>query len=536
LIGSVLVQDRPADRQRQDVGGLAEIARGSVLNLAGAAISAACMLGLTVIVTRDFSRSVAGAFFTATSLFVILEATAGLGAQSGLVYFIARLRSTGAESGIPALLRAAIIPVIASSIGAALLLLTLAHPVARALLAGRELGGATSSAVADALRALAAALPFAALLDTLLGASRGYRDMRPTVATDRVGRSLLQLLGTLAAAVLGAAALLAPLWAVAYVPSVAAAWIWLRRIRRRAVAGSAPPLEDGGLGAVTPAGFWRFTAPRALATVGQIVIQRLDIVLVGVIRGPVDAAVYTAATRFLVLGQLGNAAISMAAQPELSHLFALRDRRGANAVYQATTAWLVLLTWPLYLLAIVYGPAILSIFGQSYRAGSTVMVILGLAMLLATGCGQVDVVLTSTGRSALSLANGLVAVAVNVCVDLVLIPRYGITGAAIGWAAAIAASNLIPLAQLARIVRVHPFGTGTVLACSLCALSFGVLPVLVRVPFGHGPGAALVSVASGCVALAAGLWRWREPLQLLTIPRLRGSRGTFFAPSLARKP
>src|SRR5207245_1336749 len=107
-----------------------------------------------------------------------------------------------------------------------------------------------------------------------------------------------------------------------------------------------------------------------------------------------------------------------------------------------------------------------------YRGGSTVMVILGLTMLLATGCGQVDVVLTSTGRSALSLGNGLIAVAVNVCVDLALIPRYGITGAAIGWAVAIAASNLIPLAQLARIVRVHPFGTGTVLACSVCALSF----------------------------------------------------------------
>ena len=78
------------------------------------------------------------------------------------------------------------------------------------------------------------------------------------------------------------------------------------------------------------AGFWRFNAPRSLATIAQMIIQRLDIVLVGIMRGPVEAAIYTAATRFLVVGQLGNAALSMAAQPQLTHLFAIGDRRGAG--------------------------------------------------------------------------------------------------------------------------------------------------------------------------------------------------------------
>jgi O-antigen/teichoic acid export membrane protein len=140
-------------------------------------------------------------------------------------------------------------------------------------------------------------------------------------------------------------------------------------------------------------------------------------------------------------------------------------------------------------------------------------------MLLASACGQVDVVLTSTGRSTLSLANGLVALAVNVGVDLALIPRYGITGAAIGWSAAIVASNLIPLAQLARIIRIHPFGTATLLAGALTAASFGVIPALVRTAFGGDPAVQITAVAAGCVALAAGLWRWRERLQLSMMPR-----------------
>src|SRR5262249_58228362 len=113
-------------------------------------------------------------------------------------------------------------------------------------------------------------------------------------------------------------------------------------------------------------------------------LRRMDVVLAATIRGPAAAAVYTAATRFLVVGQLGNMAISMAAQPRFTELFALCDRRSANVVYQVTTAWLVLLTWPLYLLAIVYGPEVLSVFCHFYRAGADVILILGVTLLLAT--------------------------------------------------------------------------------------------------------------------------------------------------------
>ena len=109
-------------------------------------------------------------------------------------------------------------------------------------------------------------------------------------------------------------------------------------------------------------------------------------------------------------------------------------------------------------------------FGHSYRAGHMVMIILGLTMLLATACGQVDMVLITTGRSSWSLANGLVALVVNVGLDLLLIPRYGITGAAIGWAVAIVVTNLTPLAQL--------------------AISIPAASVRARLPHCRGPGRA----------------------------------------------
>jgi O-antigen/teichoic acid export membrane protein len=525
---------------------LAAVARGGALNMAGAAVAALTTVGVTVMVTREFSKPVAGGFFTAISLFLIVEAVASLGAYVGAVNFIARLRSLGYESKIPQILRASFIPVAVASVTAATALALLATPLAHAL-TDVHFGhsGARTSTVTQALRGLAIMLPFAAMLDTCLGASRGFRDMRPTVIVDRLGRSTAQLLGVLVAVLTGSAGLLAPLWALPYLPAAAAAALWLRRIRRQSSKGMTPspgrhrarapaarrasadvrrgePPEQraGKMSDASARAFWRFTLPRGLATLAQVTIQRMDIVLVAILRGPADAAIYTAATRFLVAGQLGNAAISMAAQPRFAELFAIRNWRAANDIYRSTTAWLILMTWPLYLLAIIYGPELLTVFGHSYRTGDDVMVILGLAMLLATACGQVDMVLVTSGRSSWSLCNGLAAVILNVGLDLLLIPRYGITGAAIGWAVAITVTNLAPLAQLAITVKLHPFGSATFAACALSLTCFGAIPLIVRAVAGDSTGASGAALAAGCLLLAAGLWLLRDTFQLPLLPGL----------------
>jgi O-antigen/teichoic acid export membrane protein len=530
----------PAERSRAD-GRLADVAKGGLLNLAGAGVAGLSTVAVTLLVTRSFNQATAGAFFTATSLFLIIEAVASLGCAPGMVYFIARLRSSGQHHRIPEVIRSAVRPVLVISVVAAVALALTAGPLARLLVHG-QLGhaGARPSEVATTLRALAVALPFAALLDTYLGASRGFRAMGPTNATDRIGRSILQLAGIAVAAAIGNAALLAPLWALPYVPAACIAWLWLRRIQRRrrraatvsattvpvttvpvttvpVTTGSAAGPGPGRAAAVDgnePLRFWRFTGPRGLAALAQITIQRIDIVLVAIMRGPAEAAVYTAATRFLVAGQFGNQAISMAAQPRFTEMFTQGDHRGANRIYQVTTAWLILVTWPLYLLVVSFGPQILTVFGRSYQAGNAVMVILGLTMLLATGCGQVDMVLVTTGRSSWSMLNGLLAVVVNVGLDVLLIPRYGITGAAIGWSVAIILTNLMPLAQLAATVRLNPFGRGTFISAGLSALSFGVLPWAIRGLFGHSilPSLADLNLTAmpGGAQVAAALRR-RKP-------------------------
>jgi O-antigen/teichoic acid export membrane protein len=372
------------------------------------------------------------------------------------------------------------------------------------------------------VRALALFVPVAALYDTVVAATRGYGTMRATVLIERVARPVGQLALLAVAALTSSVLWLTAAWALPYVPALAVSGVLLARlVRGSASARVVSTLEDGGGPQGSPAReFWAFTAPRSLATVAQIVSQRMDIVLLGALRGPVEAAIYTAATRFLVVGQTAGLALSMSAQPTLGAQLARGEVAEANRVYRTATAWLILVTWPLYLAMLVAAPLLLGVFGPGYDAGLPVVALLAGAMLVATACGMVDMVLTMAGRTTWNLIDMALALAVQIGLDLLLIPDYGIRGAAYGWAGAIIVKNIVALAQIRFSVGMHPFGRGTLLAAALSLACFGALPAAVRLVSGATP-AMLAALTVGGAAYVAGLWWLREPLHLAELPLLR---------------
>jgi O-antigen/teichoic acid export membrane protein len=144
------------------------------------------------------------------------------------------------------------------------------------------------------------------------------------------------------------------------------------------------------------------------------------------------------------------------------------------------------------------------------------VVVLALAMLVATGCGMVDMLLTMGGRTSWNLGNTLLALTVNVGLNLLLIPPLGILGAALAWAAAILANNLVPLAQIGLVLRLHPFDRATGRAALLALACFGVLPggLLLTV---SSPVALAVSLAVGVPLFGALCWTSRHVLRLAVL-------------------
>ncbi|MGY2002138.1 oligosaccharide flippase family protein [Blastococcus sp. SYSU DS1024] len=495
----------------RDRAGLRGLARGGALSLAGAGVSAVAGVLVVLVITRTLPQETAGIFFTLTSVFLIAEMVARLGTGTGLVYAISRAHGLGTAARVPGFLWVALTPVVALSLVLAGALLLAAEPLAR--LFTDDAVGST----ATALRVLAVLLPLTTVSDTLVAATRGHGPILPTVVVDKVGRPVVQLAAVAAVAAGGSVVAVTTAWAAPWVLSALAAGWWLARLQRP----HAAPRTGPRVGPGTWREFWVFTGPRAVTSVVQLALQRLDIVLLTLLAGPVPAAVYTAATRFLVVGQFVNQALAGVVEPRLSRLLAVGDRAAGNTVYRTATGWLVLLCWPFYLLVMTYADGLLDWFGAGYDAGVTVVLVLATTMLVATSIGMVDVVLLMGGRSRWNLGNALLALTVNVVVDLLLIPSMGLLGAAIGWAAAICVNNFLPLAQVWRSLRMHPFGAGTGTAVALSLSCFAVLPLLVRLVAGDGLLPAVAATGLGVALYAAGCWRLRRVLALDTLRALR---------------
>ena len=487
----------------------AGVARGGVLNLAGASVSAVVTLLVILVVARGLTRGEAGVVFAATSLFVLVSTAARLGTDATIVHVLASARAVERPEDVRPYLRAALVPVIAVGALAGAALAVAGIHVLHLVTRGAEVkhGGALIVLVG-------AAVPVAAAYDVVTAATRGLGRMRPTIVIERLVRPTLQLVLVVVAIIAGGDAFaVVCAWIAPYgVAAVAAT---------RALLQLLPETSSGAT--IDFGAFWRFTLPRALAGTIQVALQRLDILLVGALQGAAAAAVYTAATRFFVVGQTGNQALWYAVQPRLAMLVASRDLDAARRLYRVSTAWVIALTWPLALAVLAAAPLVLDAFGRGYDSGTSAAVVMSIALLFSSACGLVDIVLITVGKTSWNLWDTALAFVVNITIDVLLIPRIGIVGAAIGWAAAILVRNGLALAQVGRGFGFRPFSRVGALVELGAVVCFAAIPAAASFAFGLRASVLATALCLGAAAYTAQLWRLRHPLHVDRLGMARGA-------------
>lgn len=486
---------------------LTRVARGGAIGLLGAVVSAAAGFVLVLVVTRLFPPQIAGVFFSATSVFLILLALATLGTDAGLGRFMLRYEKQGQREDVPLVIRAALRPVVAASVLIAVVLLIWAEPVARLL-------GLTGDGTA-VLRALAIVLPAAALNDFFLSGTRAFGRMRTTAFVDKMFRAGTQpFLAALAYVVSGSLLALTVSWVIPYALAAVVSFLLFRRFAR--ARGSLRPGAPSRSYSSVRRQFWGFTWPRAITRLAQIGIQRADIVIIAALLSPKDAAIYTAATRFVALGQFGTQAISQVLQPRFTALLATGELAALREVYKTSTAWSMALSWPIYIIVGCAPTIYLALFGDGY-GGAGVIVVVGLmaaAMMVAVFSGPVDTLLLMSGRSSTSLVNALVALTVDIVLCFVLVPVWGIPGAALAWALAVSTRSMLAFFQVRHQLAITPVGIQVALSGAASLVAFAV-PLLVLDALGAMEVLTfVVALGIGAMVYAAILWAVRRPLKL----------------------
>ncbi|MFN7092939.1 MAG: lipopolysaccharide biosynthesis protein [Allorhizobium sp.] len=177
----------------------------------------------------------------------------------------------------------------------------------------------------------------------------------------------------------------------------------------------------------------------------------IDVLILGFLVSPDQASLYFAAQRSLSLAAFVQYGFMLVAARGFSLSLASADRAGLQARITRSTNATFWLTIPSVALTLAAGYPLLHLFGEAFVTAYPCLVLLGLAYVIRAATGQAAELLVVQGRYRLSLAIVSISVAVCVAAMLVLVPLWGITGAA----AAMVLVQIIRLVVVTGLVYRH---------------------------------------------------------------------------------
>ncbi|MGB8274445.1 MAG: polysaccharide biosynthesis C-terminal domain-containing protein, partial [Alphaproteobacteria bacterium] len=173
------------------------------------------------------------------------------------------------------------------------------------------------------------------------------------------------------------------------------------------------------------------------------------------------AGIYAVAIRAAELLTFVLAAVNTVIAPRVASYYYQGDSVRLQRLLSASARRALLLTLPLGLMLIIAGPWLLNtVFGAEYAPGAIAMAILAGAQLVNVAAGSVGLVLNMTGHERITAWGVGLAAILNIALNALLIPLWGIEGAAIATASSLVAWNLILWLAVRRHLGLRPSALG----------------------------------------------------------------------------
>jgi O-antigen/teichoic acid export membrane protein len=207
---------------------------------------------------------------------------------------------------------------------------------------------------------------------------------------------------------------------------------------------------------VSTASLLKFSLPLSLVSLVQFTYERTETIFLGLMSNVANVGIYNVALRTANFETMFVYALSVIFSPFVSDLYERKALSELESLYKTTAQWSFTIGLAMFLIFVMFSEPILGLFGSEFVEGTPVLLILGVAQLVNAGMGQAGYVLVMTGHSGLALANTIVLLVSSVILDVALIPRYGLLGAAIAGSLAMLIFSVLRAAQVYHILKMHP--------------------------------------------------------------------------------
>jgi O-antigen/teichoic acid export membrane protein len=187
----------------------------------------------------------------------------------------------------------------------------------------------------------------------------------------------------------------------------------------------------------------RAALPLMVVTGANVVYTSIDTLMVGYFDATGEVGIYRASWMVSRVTLVPLLAMAFLAMPTLSELHSKGDMKGVNKIYSLTVKWISLASLPV-LTAFVSFPGLImtTIFGEEYASGAAVLIILSSGFFTHCVMGNNEGLMISVGGEKRLMGISVVALFMNIVLNISLIPKFGGGGAAIATAATFMLMNI----------------------------------------------------------------------------------------------
>jgi O-antigen/teichoic acid export membrane protein len=188
----------------------------------------------------------------------------------------------------------------------------------------------------------------------------------------------------------------------------------------------------------------------------QILINKIDILIIGLIIDTKSAGIYAVAALVSSIISFPLDATNITIGPQISEKFHTGNINDLQKLLTDSMKIACVIMLPLILCLCFGGKLILSMFEQEYVKGYTCLMILVSAHIFNTITGSVGLILSMTGFQNILAKIMVPMVLLTIIFNITLIPHYGIDGAAVATMLTIILWNLISICAVKKLIGVNP--------------------------------------------------------------------------------
>lgn len=303
------------------------------------------------------------------------------------------------------------------------------------------------------LKILSLTLPFVVLTHALIATTKALRIMRYEVLIRQGLEPLVLLIAALSLSSfnLGATGLVIAHMVGSIVAAGGAAFVVFRKYRflgwHRAPLAREIKMET-----------IRYTSPMAAMDSLNLLVARIDIMLIGYFLNVTSAGYYGIAVEIISVIKRVRQGFEPIFSPMVSEHFYNKNKAQLKRNYIIVTRWLMAGTLLPTLAIALYPTPILFLFSEKATEAATALIILAISHGLFGTFSAAESLLVMTGKSLLNtlLAAGMLVI--NCAISIPLIPKFGLAGAALGILAAFSFAGAARIYYAYKHHRLHPFG------------------------------------------------------------------------------